>query len=157
MQETYRSVKMRKLRSAISLLGLLGGWNIIGNLENAISADTMNVDELKTPTPQAARPTSKPWPTIAPLAQVPRLNIKPLPTLPAGGSLEEGGDSSDMVTTERAESFNLPTMSNAEPLPTLAPLPTLPEYVPPPPPPPSMASSNTSNNVSGGGNRSKGS
>jgi hypothetical protein len=142
---------------AISLLGLLGGWNVIGNLENSLSAENMNADKLDAPTRQAVRPTPKPWPTIPPLSQIPRLDTSSLPTLAAVGLPETGADSSeDLTAVETIERFELSTMPSAAPIPTLAPLPTLPEYVPPPPP--SMAPSNSSSsNGGGGGNRSQGS
>jgi hypothetical protein len=145
--------------SAISLLGLIGSWNVIGNLENSLSAKNMDVDELEAPTTQAVRPTPIPWPTIPSLAQIPRLNTSSLPTLSAQGLPENEVDpSDDLKTAKTAELSELSTMPSAFPLPTLAPLPTLPEYVPPPPPPPSKASSNSSsNNGDSGGNRSKGS
>jgi hypothetical protein len=146
--------RMDKLTiGAFSVLGLIGGWNFIGNMENTNSAKTMDIDEVATPTPLPIRPTPTPWPTIPPLKQNSRLEIKALPTL-AGVSPESGADDFDQKAGDSAKSFELPAMSSAAAIPTLAPLPALAEYVPPPPPPPSQPSSN---NGGGGGNRSTGS
>jgi hypothetical protein len=146
--------RMDKLTiGAFSMLGLVGGWNIIGNLENSTSAKTIDVEEVVSPTPAVVRPTPKPWPTIQPLTRISRLEIKALPTL-AGVSPESGTDSLAQMAGDSEKSFEVPAMSSAAAIPTLAPLPALPEYVPPPPPPPSQSSSN---NGGGGGNRSTGS
>ncbi|MFL7837450.1 MAG: hypothetical protein ACK2T4_00075 [Candidatus Promineifilaceae bacterium] len=157
-RKNNKITRMDKLTiGALSMLGLVGGWNVIGNMENSTSAKTIDVDEVPTATPPAVRPTLKPWPTIQPLGQTSRLEIKALPTLAAGMLAEGGTDNADQVGGETAVTLDLPALPNAAPMPTLAPLPTLPEYVPPPPPPPSQPSQPSSNNGGGGGNKSTGS
>jgi hypothetical protein len=141
--------------SALSFLGIVGGWNIIGNVENSTSAKTLEVDTAVTSTPPTVQPTIKPWPTIQPIAQIPRLEVNVLPTLAVKMSDKTGTYTSDQIAGGSPTSLDLPTVPNAVPMPTLAPLPTLPEYVPPPPPPPAQPSSN--NGGGGGGNRSSGS
>ncbi|MCB0227016.1 MAG: hypothetical protein KDI02_25180, partial [Anaerolineae bacterium] len=65
--------KTRLALSALSLAGFLGGWNLIGRLEN----QTVQAEEPPTPTPSPT-PTATPtrWPTIIPLSDAP-----PIPTL----------------------------------------------------------------------------
>ncbi len=139
---------------AVSVIGIVGGWNIIGNMEKTASAENIIVEEDLDLAPTAVPPSPTPWPAIQPLAEIPRLQIKPLPTLAVGGPAGAVQDAPVQIAQDPDDSFGLSTMPSAAPLPTLAPLPTVPEYVPPPPPPPSKASSNGGG---GGGNTSKGS
>jgi hypothetical protein len=142
--------------SALSALSLIGGWSIIGNLEHNAAANEITGDEVSVPMPTAVRPSPTPWPTIQPLAQVPRLELEPLPTLPPRAELGETAALPGEESEGTAGVVNLSAAPSAAPLPTLAPLPAMPEYVPPPPPPPSMTDANPSSN-GGGSNQSKGS
>jgi hypothetical protein len=145
---------------ALSVLGVVGGWNIISRYENAGSPEDIVVDESLDPTPTTILPSPTPWPTIQPLAEMPRLEIKRLPTLAAGDFTGAQTDVSLQEPQGAGDSLALSVMPSVAPMPTLAPLPTMPEYVPPPPPPPrpaQVASAPSSGGGSSGGNKSKGS
>lgn len=117
--------------SALSLAGFLGGWNVIGRLEN----QTAQAEALPSPTPSST-PTASPtrWPTIIPLSDAP-----PIPTLrptltTANASLPDASLSDLNVVLPDIDLAPLPALA---PLPTLAPLPEMPA----PPPPPASSSS----------------
>lgn len=111
--------------TALSLLGLLGGWNMIARLEKQeVQADESTPLPLPVVGPTSIPPSPTPWPTVQPLAELP-----PIPTLVP------------TLTTQGQNAVNLaplPLISLPTPvaLPTLAPLPALPTPPPPPPPPP---------------------
>lgn len=118
---------------ALGVLGVVAGWNVVGRAEQAAAVKT--VAPVATPDLATApvAPLATPWPTIPPLAEHPRLDARPLPTLAvviAPDAAVVPGAASDGVTVANI------TAPNLMPLPTLAPLPTMPEYVAPPPPPP---------------------
>ena len=138
---------------ALSVLGVVGGWNIIGRLEETPLPKTLSSRKSLHPTPTPLPPVPHLGRRSSHL-QRPRLEIKPLPTL----ATSEMGAQADVPGQVAAGSFDLSAMPSAAPLPTLAPLPSIPEYVPPPPPPPpQVASKPSSNGGGGGGNTSKGS
>jgi uncharacterized membrane protein YgcG len=152
---------------AVSVLGLVGGWNFIGHVENTAATEEAPTEVPATPTPTTVPPTPTPWSEIQPLAQIPRLEVKAVPTLVVNALPGGQADPSIQTGQQTAVSFDLAAVPVAAPLPTLAPLPSLPQYVPPPPPPPSQANSSSNkgggggsssnNNSGGGGNTSKGS
>ncbi len=145
---------------ALGVLGIVGGWNIIGRMESAAAAEVPIVEATPRPTPRPVPPSPTPWPAIQPLVQSPRLQLEPLPAPAAGGPAGRQPTASAQADQNTAVSLDLSTLPSAAPLPTLAPLPALPEYVPPPPPPPSQSSAKQPSNGGGGGgggNTSKGS
>ncbi|MFN2136642.1 MAG: hypothetical protein ACK2UK_11850 [Candidatus Promineifilaceae bacterium] len=144
--------------SALSLLGVVAGWNIVANQERTAAAGESALSEAPTAAPTSVRPTSTPWPAIPPLNQKPRLAIEPLPTLAVTLMEQELPMLAGQTDSETTMSGGLAAMPSVAALPTLAPLPTLPEYVPPPPPPPPPAQvASNSGGGGGGGNKSKGS
>ncbi len=120
--------------ATLSVLSFIGGWNLIGRLEQA-EAQTNEPSAPPPPTPTSLRSTPTPWPTILPLADIPAVPTL-LPTLTTSGQQKI-----DMPAVE-VSPINLAPLPALAPLPTLAPLPQMP--VPPPPPPPVV------NNHSGG-------
>jgi len=121
--------------AALSTLTFLGGWNITAQLENqgdpVENTPPVSVAQGNT-LPIAVSPT--PWPSIAPLAELP-----PVPTLVSTltSATNTGNNSGSTVTVP--ETSNLAPVQIA-PLPTLAPLPDMPALPTPPPlpPPPPM-------------------
>jgi hypothetical protein len=106
--------------TAVSLIGFIGGWNMIARLENhPAQAAPVNVTPQPVITP-AARATI--WPTIAPLPE-----LSPAPTLALNLSGEIGG-----LAVNVDQGVKL-TPVELVPLPTLAPLPELPQAPPPAP------------------------
>ena len=112
--------------TALSLLGFFGGWNIIGRMENQ---ETLAAQPSDTPSsgPAYALPvlTPTPWPTIAPLADIP-----PIPTLQS--RLTISGGSWQPAVADIAVNI-VPTPLSLEPLPTFAPLPPMPSMPEPQP------------------------
>ena len=117
--------------AAISLIGFVGGWNLIARVENQeAQADTSPTPPV-LPTPSTlAMPTPTPWPAIAPPPE-----LSPVPTL------RSIGNSVANLVPETAPnpvtSLEIAPVQVA-PLPTMAPLPPVPDAPPPPPPPPPM-------------------
>ncbi len=139
--------------ATLSVLGVVAGWNTIGRVESSNKAAQAVV--LATPEPIVAGAT--PWPTIAPIADIPRLDVRPLPTLAFVAGTATQNNSLNVTDGEMASSVSNLAMPSMAPLPTLAPLPTMPEYVPPPPPAPVQVaaappppSNGGDNNVSAG-------
>ena len=133
--------------ATLSVLGAVAGWNAIGRLENSQTATPAAVIARPVPTVAAALP----WPTIAPLVEIPRLDVQPLPTLiPVAGQLTQG-DAPALAGGMAAAPDTL-AMPSLAPLPTLAPLLTMPEYVPPPPPAPVQVAAAPPPPSNGGGN-----
>jgi hypothetical protein len=123
---------------AFSVFGLIAGWNIIGRAEQEASsaaelppATTATIAPAAPTKPAAIIPLATPWPTIAPLVDVPRLDVEPLPTLVAVAI-----DVQPLAAAGAPAVAGVSALPNLAPMPTLAPLPTMPEYVAPPPPPP---------------------
>ncbi len=128
--------------SALSLLGFVGGWNLIGQLEKEDEA--LASEPVAPPTPVQASVTTNfvpkfpEWPTISPMTE-----IAPVPTLiPTRTTLGQIDASFTQDSTLNVEpvldqipvAAPVPTLA---PLPALAPLPELPSApLPPPPPPP---------------------
>jgi len=122
--------------TAFSVMGFIGGWNIIGRLEkqaNPTDEPAPAPSPLPWPTPASASVSPTPWPAIQPLGKLP-----PIPTLePAftnGGQPAQTGTQLDTPTSSSVQFAPIPTLA---PLPALEPLPTIP--APPPPPPPMPA------------------
>jgi hypothetical protein len=143
----------KALIGVLCVLGLLGGWLLIGRFESGatgavIAGDTQEKATVAPSESAAPAANATPWPTIAPLAVQPRLEFQPLPTLPVIAVQPPPGASG-------ASAASLLPAPNPVALPTLAPLPKRPEYVAPPPPPPQVAAappppSDGGGNVSGG-------
>jgi hypothetical protein len=108
--------------TAVSLIGFIGGWNVIARLENQ-PAQAAPANPVPAPiiTPTPAGVTA--WPTISPLPAVP-----PIPTLALSSS-----DAARAPEVNVGQVLELAPVDLA-PLPTLAPLPDLPQAPPPPPP-----------------------
>lgn len=116
---------------ALSLAGFLGGWNVIGRVENQAAQADVLPTSTASPPPTAA-PTR--WPTIIPLSDAP-----PIPTLrptltTATIPLPDASLSGSKLDLPTFDLAPLPTLA---PMPTLAPLPEMPAPPPPPPPAPS--------------------
>ncbi len=119
--------------TALSMLGFVGGWNMIARIE---ASEAQAGEPAMAPLPSAqpvtaqaeALPLPTPWPTIAPLPQ-----LAPIPTLVP--TLTAAGEVA--VQVQPVANIELAPMQLA-PLPTMAPLPPIPEAPPPPPPPPPM-------------------
>lgn len=116
--------------TALSLFGFVSGWNLIARMETSeAQAGGPTATPLPSPQPVTLRddivPT--PWPTIAPLPQ-----LKPIPTLVP--TLTTSG----AITVQTQPAVNNLDLTPVQlaPLPTMAPLPPMPETPPPPPPPP---------------------
>lgn len=120
--------------TALSLLGFFSGWNVIGRMENK---ETLAARPSTTPSagPAFSLPVSTPtpWPTIAPLADIP-----PIPTLQSGLAKSTGGWQPAPV--DIAANI-VPTPLSLEPLPTFAPLPPMPS-IPEPQPLPQVMPAN---------------
>ena len=118
---------------ALSVLGAVAGWNAIGRSQPEAQAAGKEAPPAATVAPVvSAGPT--PWPAIAPLAEMPRIDARPLPTLVAVASpdLPLAAGASNVAAGIAAPRLIA--------LPTLAPLPAMPEYVAPPPLPPAPPS-----------------
>jgi hypothetical protein len=134
--------------AALSVLGFIGGWDVIARLDHQKEAQASEPAPL-SPVVNANRllqPTF--WPTIRPLPE-----LSPIPTLAPTlttarqlGEALAAGQSGQPIEPAAIQFAPVPTLA---PLPALAPLPTLP--APPPPPAPVWTDSG------GGGNRSGGS
>lgn len=158
---------------AVSILGLVGGWNLIAHSEEPKQIEAQQpvadgpaaVLGPATGGPATGGPTTgspatpTPWPTIAPLGQMARLELAPLPTLAATMPPTPAFVSPGMSAGSQTTAIDLGASLNIAAMPTLAPLPTLPEYTAPPPPPPMpvMAAAAPPPAASGGGNNSQGS
>ena len=105
--------------TALSLLGFFGGWNAIGRMEYRDTPAAQPSDNANSG-PVFALPVSTPtpWPTIAPLADIP-----PIPTLKSEPAMPVG--SWEPATGEIAIN-TVPTPISLAPLPTFAPLPPVP-------------------------------
>ena len=112
--------------TALSLLGFFGGWNTIGRMENQNMMDAQPPDS-SNPGPAFTLPvsTATPWPTIAPLADIP-----PIPTLQSNLMTPTGNW--QPATTDVATKIVSAPLS-LEPLPTFAPLPPMPSIPEPQP------------------------
>lgn len=125
----------RVTMTALSLIGFVGGWNMIGRLESGQAQAEEQPATPALPSPTATMtPSPTAWPTVSPLAEIP-----PVPTLMPTFTTFEQGDA-DVLTREQAGDStapvtNLAPLSIVAPFPTLAPLPDMPTPPPPPPPP----------------------
>lgn len=117
---------------ALSVLGAVAGWNIIGRTESqpqAASAPAGGAQASTATALPAAAAVATPWPAIAPLPVMPRLDARPLPTLVAV-------EIPDLPAVNPGAPVPVAAAPGLVALPALAPLPAMPEYVAPPPPPP---------------------
>lgn len=118
--------------TALSLFGFVSGWNVIARME----ASEAQAGELAATPPSSSPPpvsslgdtVPTPWPTIPALPE-----LKPVPTLVPTLT----GNGGLNLTVQPAVKVELAPVQLA-PLPTMAPLPPMPEAPPPPPPPPPM-------------------
>lgn len=118
--------------TALSLLGFVSGWNLIARVE---AGEAQAGEPAATPLPGPPPVTSlsdtlpTPWPTIAPLPE-----LAPIPTLVP--TLTTNG----AITNQAQPALDTLDLAPVQlsPLPTMAPLPPMPEAPPPPPPPPPM-------------------
>jgi hypothetical protein len=122
--------------AALSVISFVGGWDLIARLDNQeAQASPKN---LNLPQNQSPQPT--PWPTIAPLT-----NLPPIPTLiPTQTASQVAGLPAE--NTAPMQPVSVPTLA---PLPALAPLPPMPE-LPALPPPVAAQTWNGNGNHSGG-------
>lgn len=117
--------------TAVSVIGFIGGWNAIARLENQqAQASEATLSPLPVLTPAAAIPAAPtPWPTVSPLAALP-----PIPTLaPQFSTTDVQTGSQAVAGASPANRVQMAPLQLA-PLPTLAPLPAVPQAPPPPPP-----------------------
>jgi len=117
---------------ALSVLGTVAGWNLIGRAESQPQPAGEPAAAAQTTTATTAPPVAAvatPWPAIAPLPAMPRLDARPLPTLVAV-------EIPDLPAVAAGAPAPLAAAPGLVALPALAPLPAMPEYVAPPPPPP---------------------
>lgn len=139
-KRTRKVTKGHKITmAAASVMGLIAGWNLIGHRElKAVTDELVATTKPATAVPSPVQPSAAvatPWPTIAPLSVAPRLAERPLPTLVAMPPEMFQSD----ATQSGGPAFDIAGAPQLIPLPTLAPLPVMPEYVAPPPPPPQVA------------------
>lgn len=117
--------------TALSLLGFIGGWNIIARVENQeAQADEPPATPVPQFTPTPVPPTPTPWPTIAALPE-----LKPVPTLRPIVTANQQPAAAPAQIAPAAPQIDIAPIQIA-PLPTLAPLPDMPAAPPPPPPMP---------------------
>ena len=121
---------------ALSVLGAVAGWNAIGRSQPEAQTTGQEAPAATTAATAATVVTARatPWPTIAPLAEMPRIDARPIPTLVAVAMPDTMGATG---APSVAAGIAAPSLIA---LPTLAPLPAMPEYVAPPPPPPAPPS-----------------
>jgi len=139
----------------MAVTALIGGWNVIGHLEEAKAATKTQNNELApganatiadstiklpTPTPQ---PATLDMPDLAPLAVAPIPTLRPMSALLAGGV--QGASQAGAGVA-----IQLPGLQALAPLPTMAPLPSLPSM------PSAPTSSSGSGNSSSSGNSNSG-
>lgn len=117
--------------AAFSLIGFVGSWNLIAHVENRqAQANGSSLPTLVPTAPVVIVPTltPTPWPTIAPL-----LEFQPVPTLNsvANSTIDAAAETAinPVITLDIAP-------IQVAPLPTMAPLPAIPDMPAPPPPPP---------------------
>ncbi len=113
--------------SALSLLGLIGGWNLIANLENSQINNVSAAQQSPTATLQA------PARVINLSGKLPA--IAPLPTLPPVPTLRPFTNTASPTVAAQPVNIEMPDGNVAQivPLPTLAPLPPMPDLPSPPP------------------------
>lgn len=131
--------------TAFSVMGFVGGWNLIGRLEKQSTPaiePTLNPVSFPTPATTANRATPTPWPAIPPLPEIP-----PIPTLDLASANLNQLSGNTPLTNSNPDTIHIAPIPTLAPLPTPAPLPTIP--APPPPPPPVI--------MPAGGNHSGGS
>ena len=117
--------------AAVSLIGFVGSWNLIAHVENRqAQANEPPPTPVPTIAPVVIAPAPTPWPTIAPLA-----DLQPVPTLRS--VTNSAIDSVSETAVNPVISLDIAPIQIA-PLPTMAPLPAIPDMPPPPPPPPPM-------------------
>lgn len=125
---------------AAGIIGLMAGWNIIAHSEapdsSALAEGPAETAASVVPASTAAPATATPWPTIAPLGPIAALELQPLPTLAVTRPPQPAFVSPGMPTPGAVTDVDLSLSVSIAPLPTLAPLPDLPQYVAPPPAPP---------------------
>ena len=124
--------------TTFSLIGFVGSWNLIARVENqqAKASEAPPPSPVLPPTTStsaAVMPTSTPWPAIAPLPELP-----PVPTLRSVANSVPEAAINPAITLDIAP-------IQVAPLPTMAPLPAIPDMPPPPPPPPPMPAGNWQN------------
>ncbi len=132
--------------TALSVLGFIGGWDVIARLDNNKEAQASKPAPVnpEANTRLVAQPT--PWPTIPPLPE-----LSPIPTL-APTLTTAGLPGSSLTSTQPSlqiepAAVQIAPVPTLAPLPALAPLPTLPA---PPPPPPGPVWNGGGGNQSGG-------
>lgn len=113
--------------TAFSLMGFIGGWNLIAHLDKP----TAQADELPPrPASSPVLPAPTPWPTVPPL-----VDRQPVPTLLPTRTIL-GADQPPVSFKPEVQPVQIAPLPTLAPLPALAPLPELPAAPPPPPPPP---------------------
>ncbi|HMR64511.1 MAG TPA: hypothetical protein PKE64_10920 [Anaerolineae bacterium] len=117
--------------TALSLLGFVGGWNLIGRAEQQQAQASEPVATPLPPLPPTATPPPTPWPAIPPL-EIPTM----VPTLTTTGLFDPALLPEITLDQAGLPPLDLAPLPGLAPLPTLAPLPDLPAPPPPPPPPP---------------------
>ena len=118
--------------TAVSLLGFVGGWNVIARLESQKAESNPPLDDPATAQVNILPvSTATPWPTIAPLVDIP-----PIPTL--NPSLTTMKEDLQPVVAGNVTYRGAPTSVSLKPLPTFAPLPPMPTIPAPAPLPQTM-------------------
>lgn len=136
--------RSRVVLATASLLSFVGGWNLIGRIDNELEQAQPSATPLSgSGVPNvSASPTL--WPPVPPLVDIPPVPTL-LPALTISGQVEAALSQAGAPDRTTFQMAPLPTPIS---LPTLAPLPELPAPPPLPPSPPGWAS---------GGNHSGGS